>query len=57
MYYNLVLTLYIKGSVLKVVVAISVISTAVNKRLKTLLASSILIKIVLLDIKSLKIIK
>ena len=30
-YYNLVLVLYAKGLVLKVVIAISVISTAVNK--------------------------
>ena len=30
-YYNLALILYAKGSVLKVVITISVISTAVNK--------------------------
>ena len=30
-YYNLALALYIKGSVLKVVIAISVISTTVSK--------------------------
>ena len=30
-YYNLVLILYVKGLVLKVVVTISIISTAVNK--------------------------
>ena len=56
-YYDLVLVLYIKGSVLKAVIAISVIFTAVNKWLKALLASSILIKVTLLDINSLKIIK
>ena len=56
-YYNLVLVLYIKGSVLKTVIVISVISTAVNKWLKALLASFILIKVALSDIKSLKVIK
>ena len=56
-YYNLALVLYIKGSVLKAVIAISVISTAVNKWLKALLASSIFIEVVLLDISSPKIIK
>ena len=30
-YYNLVLVLYAKGSVLRAVIAISIISTAVNK--------------------------
>ena len=56
-YYNLVLVLYIKESVLKAVIAISVISTAVNKWLKALLASSILIEVALLNINSLKVIK
>ena len=56
-YYNLALVLYIKGSVLKAVIAISVISTTVNKWLKALLDSSILIKVALLGIKSLKAIK
>ena len=56
-YYNSILVLYTKGLVLKVVMAISVISTAVNKWLKALLASSILLKITLLNIKSLKVIK
>ena len=42
-YYNLALVLYIKGLILKVVIAISVVSTTVNKWLKALLASSILI--------------
>ena len=56
-YYNLVLVLYAKGLVLKAVIAISVISTAVNKWLKALLASSILIEVALLDISSLKVIK
>ena len=56
-YYNLVLVLYAKGSVLKIVIAVSVISTAINKWLKALLASSILIEVTLLSIKSLKAIK
>ena len=56
-YYNLVLILYTKGSVLKIVVAISVISTAVNKWLKALLASFMLIEVALLNIRSLKTIK
>ena len=56
-YYNLALILYIKGSILKVVVAISIISTTVNKWLKVLLASSMLIEVALLSIKSLKAIK
>ena len=56
-YRNLALVLYIKGSVLKAVIAISVIFTAISKWLKALLASSILIKVTLLDISSLKIVK
>ena len=56
-YYNLVLTLYTKGLVLKSVIIISVISTTVNKWLKALLASFILIKVALLNIRSLKVIK
>jgi hypothetical protein len=56
-YYNLVLILYVKGLVLRAVIAISVISTAVSKWLKALLASSILIEVTLLDISSLKVIK
>ena len=56
-YYYLALILYIKESVLKAVIAISVISTAVNKWLKALLARFILIKVTLLNIKSLKAIK
>ena len=56
-YYNSVLVLYIKGSVLKAVITISVISTTINKWLKALLASSILIKVTLLDINSPKVIK
>ena len=57
MYYNLALVLYAKELVLKVVIAISVIFTAINKWLKALLASSMLIKVTLLNIRSLKIIK
>ena len=56
-YYNLALKLYTKGSVFKAVIAISIISTAVNKWLKALLASSILIEVALLGIRSLKVIK
>ena len=56
-YYNSVLTLYAKGLVFKTVIAISVIFTTVNKWLKALLASSILIKVTLLNINSLKVIK
>ena len=56
-YYNLVLVLYIKGLVLKVVIAISIISITINKWLKALLASSIFIEVALLGIRSLKTIK
>ena len=56
-YYNLVLALYAKGLILKTVIAISVISAAVNKWLKALLASSMLIKIALSSIRSLKVMK
>ena len=56
-YYNLALILYIKGLVFKAVIAISVISTAINKWLKALLASSVLIEVALLNIRSLKAIK
>ena len=56
-YYNLALVLYIKGLVLKAVIAIFIISTTVNKWLKALLASSIFIKVTLLNISSLKVIK
>ena len=56
-YYNLALILYIKGSVLKAVIAISIISTTISKWLKALLASSIFIKVALLNINSPKVIK
>ena len=56
-YYNSVLALYTKGLVLKAVIAISVISTAINKWLKALLTSPILTKIVLSGIRSLKVVK
>ena len=56
-YRNSVLILYTKGSVLKAVIAISVISITVNKWLKALLASSIFIKVALSDISSPKVIK
>ena len=57
MYYDSALTLYIKGLVLKVIIAISVVSTAVSKWLKALLASSILIEVALSGIKSPKAVK
>ena len=56
-YYNSVLILYAKGLVFKVVIAISVISTAISEWLKALLANSILIKIALSGVRSLKAIK
>ena len=56
-YYNFALILYIKRLVLKAVIAISIISTTVSKWLKALLANSILIKIILSGIRSLKVIK
>ena len=56
-YYNLALILYIKGLILKAVIVISIIATTVNKWLKALLASFILIKVTLLGIRSLKVIK
>ena len=56
-YYNLALVLYVKGSVLKAVIVISVISTTISKWLKALLASSILIEVALSGINSPKVIK
>ena len=56
-YYNLVLILYTKKLVLKAVIVISVIFTVINKWLKALLASFILVKVALLNIRFLKIIK
>ena len=56
-YYNLALALYAKGLVLKAVIAISIISAAISKWLKALLASSILIEVTLLGVRSLKVIK
>ena len=56
-YCDLALTLYAKGLVFKAVIAISIMSTAINKWLKALLASSVLIEVALLDISSLKVIK
>ena len=56
-YRDLALVLYAKGSVLKAIIAISVVSTTVNKWLKALLASSILIKVTLLGVRSLKVVK
>ena len=46
-----------KGSVLKAVIAIFIISTAVSEWLKALLASSILIEVALSGINSPKVIK
>ena len=56
-YYNLALVLYAKELVLKAVITISVISTAISKWLKALLTSSIFIEVALLDISSPKVIK
>ena len=56
-YYNSALVLYAKGSVLKIVITISIIFTAINKWLKALLASSVFIEVALLDIRSPKAIK
>ena len=56
-YYNSVLVLYVKGSVLKAIIAISIISTAVSEWLKALLISSILIEVALLGIRSPKAVK
>ena len=56
-YYNSVLVLYIKGSVLKAVNAISVISTTISKWLKALLINFILIEVTLSGIGSLKAVK
>ena len=56
-YYNLALTLYIKELVLKAVIVISIISTTIGKWLKALLANFILIKVALLNIRSLKTVK
>ena len=57
MYYNLVLILYTNRSVFEAVITVFIISTVVNKSVKALLASFILIEVALLDIKSLKVIK
>ena len=56
-YHDLALILYAKGLVFKAVVAIFVIFITVNKWLKALLASSIFIKVVLLGVRSLKVVK
>ena len=56
-YCNLALILYIKGLVLKAVIAISVISTAVSKWLKALLANFILIDVALSGVRSPKAVK
>ena len=53
-YYNFILVLYTKGSVFKAVIVIFIVFTAVSKWLKVLLASSVFIEVVLLNIKSLK---
>ena len=56
-YHDSVLVLYIKGSVLKAVIIISIISTAVSEWLKALLASSVLIEVALSGVSSLKVVK
>ena len=57
MYYNSILVLYIKGLVLKIIIVIFIIFTAINKWLKALLASFILIEVTLLGIRFLKAVK
>ena len=44
-YYNLVLVLYVKGSVFKAVMVISITSTTISKWLKALLACFIKYKV------------
>ena len=56
-YYNSILVLYAKKLVLKAVIVISIIFTAISKWLKALLANFILIEVALLGIKSPKAIK
>ena len=56
-YYNLVLILYTKGLVFKAVITISIISATVSKWLKALLASSVLIELASLGVRSLRVIK
>ena len=56
-YYNLALILYTKGLVFKMVAVISIMFTAINKWLKALSASFILIEITLSSIRPLKVIK
>ena len=56
-YYNLALTLYAKELVLRAVIAIFIIFTAISEWLKALLTSSIFIEVALLDISSPKVIK
>ena len=56
-YYNLMLVLYAKRSVLKTVIAISIVSTTISKWLKALLTNFIFIEVALLGIRSLKAVK
>ena len=56
-YYNLMLVLYAKRSVLKTVIAISIVSTTISKWLKALLTNFIFIEVALLGIRSPKAIK
>ena len=56
-YCDLVLTLYAKGSVLRAVVVIFVMFTAVSEWLKALLDSFMLIEVILLDIRFPKVVK
>ena len=56
-YCNIVLVLYTKGLVVKAIIAISIISTAISEWLKVLLASSIFIKVALLNMRSPKAVK
>ena len=56
-YYNSALILYAKGLVLKAIMAIFIIFITVSKWLKALLASSILIEVALLGVRSPKAVK
>jgi hypothetical protein len=56
-YRNLALALYTKRLVFKAVVAVSVMSTTISKWLKALLASSILVEVALLSVRSLNVVK
>ena len=56
-YCDSILALYMKGSVFKAVVAISIVSTVISEWVKALLASSMLVEVILSSVKSLKVVK